>query len=274
MHDLIPLVFPQHFPRGIKGELKWQIERWSLRGASRIIADSKCTKNDVARIVGFDEKKIAVVPLAPRQGFRPVTDPGKFIAVAKKYSLPDHFVLYVGDLNWNKNVTGLLHAWALLQQERVLPADTKLILVGRAFLDPDLSEATIIKNSVKALHIEDSVREVGYVSEEDLQAMYTYGALCIFPSYYEGFGLPVLEAMACGAVTVVSDTSSLSEIAGPALRIDPKASSSIADGIRKAFSFAPTKREAMIKESIAWASKFTWQNVARETVRTYEKVVG
>jgi glycosyltransferase involved in cell wall biosynthesis len=273
VHDLIPLRFPDKFPPGIRGSLTWRLQRWSLSGAKRIITDSETSRKDISAIVGYPAERIDVIPLAARPVFVPEKDPTVLSHAIETYHLPDAFVLYVGDVNWNKNIAGLLLAWQQLTMEKHVPRGMKLLLVGTAFTKEDLSEAKEIRQQVDSLSIADSVMMTGYVPDDALRAIYTLCRASIMPSWYEGFGFPLLEAMACGAVTVASDVASLSEIAGPSIRVHPKSSHSIAQGIAQAVSLRTGQREAFADAGMKWASAFTWKKVASDTIRSYEKMV-
>lgn len=244
VHDLTPLVFPDKFPSGIRGNIKWQVQKLSLRGARRIITDSKNSKKDIARITGFNPKDIDVVYLAPdikeKKG--------------KTRELPEHFILYVGDVNWNKNVPGLIQAIG----------HHTLVMVGQAFLNNNLPETQEINTLISSLGLEKQIMRVGFV--KDIASLYGQAECLVMPSYYEGFGLPVLEAMASGCPVVAADNSSLSEIAGPAVRV-LTTPSSIAQGIETAIK----QRQKLVSAGLAWARRFTWKKVARETVNSYEK---
>ncbi len=273
VHDLIPIVFPDHFPRGLRGEVKWQVQRRNLANVTHIITDSECSKRDIVRLVGVDENMITVVPLAPPASMTPMRDPAKLVAMMERYHLPHHFAMYVGDVNWNKNIIGLLHAWHRVTARRDLPANAKLILVGKAFKEENLHEAIEIEQTIKKLRIEDSVVRVGYVPDEDLRALYMLAHVCVFPSLYEGFGLPILEAMACGGVVVSSSAASLAEVAGPSIIVNPEDPKDIASGILKACQLPTQKREDLVDQGILWAKRFTWPNVAKRTIAVYEHMV-
>lgn len=272
VHDLIPIVFPEHFSRGLRGEVKWQVQRKNLAGVARIITDSECSKRDIVRLVGVVDDKVTVVPLAPPASMTPMRDPAKLAATMERYHLPNHFAMYVGDINWNKNISGLLIAWQRVTARRNLPKGAKLILVGKAFLHAGLPEAVAIEEKIRELRIEDSVERVGYVPDEDLRALYMLSHACIFPSLYEGFGLPILEAMACGGVVVSSSAASLAEVAGPAIIVDPQDPKNITDGILKACQLSTQKREDLIDAGIAWAKRYNWHTVAKQTIAVYEDV--
>lgn len=265
VHDLTPLVFPEHFPVGFRGRLKWQIQRLSLGRATRIITDSDSSKADITRIAGISADTIDVVRLAPASEFSPVTDQALLRAVATKYTLPRRFILYVGDINGNKNILGLLKAF---QKQR----DVKLVLAGIAFVEGS-PEANAIQSSIDVLGFRDEVIMPGFVPLEDLPALYSLASVYVQPSFYEGFGLPVLEAMASGCPVMSSRASSLAEIAGPAVLIDPNNPEDFALRLREALMMPADKRSALIQKGILWAKRYSWEKVARQTVQSYEKAV-
>ncbi len=269
VHDLIPVVYSERFPRGIKGEIKWFIQRMSLSAARRIVTDSEASKLDIASITGVAKDHIDVVYLAPSSVFKPVGDQKILKSVKERYVLPAHFILYVGDVNWNKNIPGLLEAFALITRTQ-RQEDTKLVLVGKAFLDENLAETQHVNQKIHQLNIEKHIIKLGFVKDEDLASLYSSASVYVQPSFAEGFGLPVLEAMACGCPVVTADVSSLSEIAGPAIRVNPANPASIADGI---LSILGTDTRVLAKKSIAWAKEFTWEKVAHQTIAVYEKAL-
>lgn len=268
VHDLIPLVFPYKFPAGIRGTVKWQVQRLSLRGAKRIIADSNSSKNDIARIASVKKEIIDTVYLAPDLAFHPITDPVALNGVRRKYFLPKQYILYVGDVNWNKNVIGLLQAFAALRKRNEF-SQFKLVLAGRAFLQDSLPEIQQITQRIREHDLEHVVIRPGSVSIEDLSCLYSLASVYVQPSHYEGFGLPVLESMACGCPVVCTNTSSLKEIAGPALQVSPKPEDILA-GITKMITI---DRKIQLERQFAWVKQFTWKRVAGETVAAYERAL-
>ena len=265
VHDLIPLVFPDKFPTGIKGTFKWQIQKHSLLGAKRIITDSQCSRDDIARITGIDRDRIDVVYLAPDPMFQPVSR-AHIDSTRKKFSLTKPYFLYVGDVNWNKNILGLVRAFASI-------SNYFLVLVGGAFTNASLAETKEINRLVSALGIGRSIRRIGHVANHDLAGLYCGAVVLIQPSFYEGFGLPVLEGLACGCPVVSSDLSSLGEILGPSIRIRPDDVASIAAGMRKAAGMSSQERSDFARQGKEWTRTFTWRKVARETVASYERAV-
>lgn len=273
VHDLIPLVFPSHFPPGIRGTIKWQIQRTSLRTSSAVITDSQCSKEDITRIIPMNAHRVHVVPLAPSPKFS-VANPADIVRMKKRYAIPSDYVLYVGDVNWNKNITTLLTAWKEYASSRFYKKNTVLVLAGSAFTNPDLSEAREINKIIDTLAISKTVLRPGFVQDEDMSAMYSGSACTVVPSWYEGFGFPVLEAMMCESPVIASNRGSVPEISGPSFVIDPGKPVSIASAIRQSVSLSLKERKALGKEGRLWAKTFTWRRVALETIAVYEHVAG
>lgn len=259
VHDLIPIVFSNHFPRGLRGEINWRIQRLSLKNVRAIITDSLSSKQDIARFTRFPQGKIYVVRLAPAKVF-----------VKKKLRVfKNSYILYVGDVNWNKNIPGLLRAFTNIRQKE----NINLVLVGKQFLNSDLPETIGINGLIKKLSLGSSVKKLGYVSDEELAALYSHAQMYVQPSFAEGFGFPILEAMACGCPVVCSNPSSMSEISGPSVLVNPCKHDDIARGITSVLQLTGDQRERMVQEGFHWVKKFDWQKVARETIQVYESVV-
>lgn len=269
VHDLIPIVYSEHFPRGVRGEIKWRIQKASLAGASRIITDSQASKNDIVRITGYPKDRIDVIYLAPAPYFQPINNAKKRSQVRSLFGLQDAFIMYVGDVNWNKNIPMLLHAFAYVVKQKGFRT-LKLALVGGSFLNETLNEARQIRDLIRTLEIDNSVVMTGYVENDDLAALYTDASACVQPSVAEGFGLPVLEAMACGCPVVVSNTSSLAEIAGPATLVDPTDRLDMAEGVIRVLK---SSRETLSRRAIDWARTFTWSKTALATIDTYRSIL-
>lgn len=266
VHDLIPLVFRDKFPSGIRGQVKWSIQKKLLSTVSRIITDSKSSKKDIVQITGIAEEKIDVIYLAPAPTLKPVANPTDLRKIQKKYNLPKEYVLYVGDVNWNKNIMGLL--------EGIAKTNVPLMLVGKAFVDESLREVQEVNAQIKLLHLEDRVYKLGYVPDDELRALYSLALCLVQPSWYEGFGLPVLEAFACGCPVIASNNSSLVEIRGPSFSVDPGDSESISDAIKSVQTFDVKKRQQIIREGFSWVRQFTWEKTAKETASVYERCLG
>ena len=270
VHDLIPLVFPEHFPAGMRGMTKWYMQRLSLKSAKRIITDSKNSKQDIAKLGSIDENHIDVVYLASSVHDHPVTKEYTD-GVKKKMNITGACFLYVGDINWNKNIVGLLNAFSIfLLKNMQTAAHIQLVLVGSAFLH-DIPEAQEIRRAISELHIEQNIVMPGFVSEEDLVGLY-HGAIgAIQPSHYEGFGLPILDAFTCMCPVVAADNSSMKEIMGSAIPVDSANTDDIARGMQQLFGLSEKDRSIRIDVGTTWVKQFTWKRVAEETIAVYER---
>ena len=257
VHDLIPIVYKKHFPVGLRGNIKWIIQKKILQKASAIITDSYASKKDIVQELHVPESRVFVSYLAPGAEFSPV-DKENRMNIRQKYSLPDEFLLYVGDVNWNKNIPNLIKA--------IYQTNIPLVLIGKAFLNEGLQEVKIINSIIKEYKAENTIIKLGFVPQEDLPSVYSVATVCVQVSIAEGFGLPILEAMACGTPCVVSSTSSLVEIAGPSVLVDPFNVNSIVNGIKEAVNKKWNQKELML-----YARHFTWEKTAQETITIYNK---
>lgn len=263
IHDVIPLVFPTYFPAGIRGYINLFFQKRALERSDAIICDSKTSKSDITDKLSQKPDKIHVIYLAPSANFKKLETQDENII--KKYKLPKIFILYVGDVNWNKNIPNLLEAAKI--------AKTHVVLVGKAFIDKDLHETLEINETIRQLGIFEKVTKTGYIPDSDLVEIYNLAKVTVLPSFYEGFGLPVLESMASGTPVVCSDVASLSEIAkGAAIMCDPSDPKDIADKITSVFALSQKEYQNLSQESQKHASQFSWDKVARQTIKVYESL--
>src|SRR3990167_8090765 len=266
IHDVIPLVFPDYFPVGIKGYINLFFQKKALKNVDAIICDSQTSKKDIVSKLSFPQDKIHVIYLAASSNFNPITDENTLFSVSKKYNLPKKFVLYVGDVNWNKNLQNSLEA--------VKIAKVNLVMVGKALTDDGLTQVEEIDRIIKKLGLQKQVIKTGYIDENDLISIYNLTSLTVLPSFYEGFGLPVLESMACGTPVVCSNVASLAEITGSsAIFCDPADPNNIAQKITHALNLSKRQKENFSQKLIKHASKFSWHKVARQTINVYKSIV-
>jgi glycosyltransferase involved in cell wall biosynthesis len=241
----------------------------SARRASHVVADSHATARDLTELYGVPSSRITVIHSGVDARFRPYVDPAEAAhesaALRAKYGLGSApFVLTVGTLQRRKNHLGLVRAFARLA------ARTDLDLVisgGKGWLyDEVLAE-------VRALGLEQRVRFTGFTAEQDLPALYRAARVFAFPSFYEGFGLPLLEAMASGVPVVSSDASSLPEVAGDvALLVNPRDDDAIAAALQRALDDEPWRAAAAVR-GIVRAKEFTWERAGRQLLAVYESVL-
>ncbi len=273
IHDLIPLLFPKYFPIGLKGKISWLRQKKTLDKVDAVITDSLSSKEDIKKLTGFPPAKIHVVYLASSISFKKINEleiDNLKNQIRKKYGLNNDFILYVGDVNWNKNIFGIVSAFAKIHKSY---PQTDLIFVGKAFLEKDLKEKRLIDDKIVELNLERNIIKTGYVPSEDLSILYKLAKVYLEPSFYEGFGLPILDAMFCGTPVVCSACGSIPEIVkDAAILVDPKSAASIKEGIEKVLKMSNQEIAKLRNREIEQAKKFTWEKTARETIRVYEKV--
>lgn len=269
IHDLIPIVLPAY-----RGSFRVRAYTWlasvAARRAEAVIADSVSSQQDIVRHLGIPAGRVHVIYLAADERFRPVTNAAQLGAVRARYGLPEQFVLYLGGFDRRKNVPSLLQAYTMVA--RGMGPDCPLIIAGRlpAEVSPLFPD---VQQLVKDLKLMDSVDFIGEVDEQDKPALYTLASCFAWPSWYEGFGLPVLEAMACGTPVVAGNRGSLPEIVGDAgFLVEPDDVNRMAGAIIASVIDEPL-RQAHRARGLAQAAKFSWQKCAAETVAVYRQVL-
>jgi glycosyltransferase involved in cell wall biosynthesis len=269
IHDLITLTV-RDYRRRLRARLYTSLVSAAARGATAIITDSHFSRGEIERRLHVPSTRVTTVHLAAAPRYTAEPDLLVDMAIQRKYDLPDFYVLYLGGYPLHKNVITLLRAYTYVAQ--AMGEDYPLVLAGHKpapgphFPDYDAY--------IEASQLDPFVRWIGYVEEEDKPAVYR-GALCFaFPSRYEGFGLPPLEAMACGVPVVTSDATSLPEVVGDAaFAVDPGDDRQIAGAIISLLvedDFAAQMKEKGLQQ----AAQFSWQKTATETVLVYDDVAG
>lgn len=264
IYDLSFITHPKlHLPANVAHCLAGT--RLAIEHADAIIVISEHTRRDLVERLAAPAERITVTPLAPDPGLARVTDPRRLAAVRKRYGLPGHFVLFLGALEPRKNLPRLLEAYAALPAG--LRRDVKVVVAG---MSGWLNDS--IRARVAELGLDKSVHFAGYVAADDLGALYSLATVLAYPSLYEGFGLPVLEAMACGTPVLTSNVSSLPEVAGDAaVLVDPADAGSIAAGLRRLLD-NPSLRGELAARGIAQAARFSWDRCARQTLDVYRRL--
>lgn len=264
--DLIPLQFSSHYPPGFKGKANLWLQKMSLKKASAIIAISKTVKEDIKRILRIHDNKIFAIHLASSEIYKKITDKKLLAGISKKYNLPDKFILYVGNVNWNKNI--------LNTAEASIRSGQSLVIVGSSFLDKsDLShpEKRSFKMFLDKYQNSPLIKKLGFVPDDDLVSIMNLATCLIFVSYYEGFGLPILEAQACQTPVITSNISATAEIAGEgSVLVDPENPAEISKAITNIFESEDLRSE-VIKRGTRNLQNFSWKKTALETVEVYKK---
>ena len=272
IHDLIPLVFPDQFKPGIRGKLKFKLQLRTLRQVDAIITDSQSSQRDIVKYLKIKKDKIDVVYLGVGQEFKPIKSKENLEATSQKYHLDKPFILYIGDVNYNKNLPILLEAFSKLKDKSI-----NLVMASKAFRRNQIPEVKIIERKITELNLRNRVKQITNLpadSATDLIHLYNLAQVYVQPSLYEGFGLPVIEAMACGTPVVATKVASLPEVYGNAAIVAEPTVNSLAQGFEKALALAPGHKQNLIKRGFQQAAKFTWEKTARETIKVYNSVIG
>lgn len=267
IHDVIPLIFPE-----ASTQLNRVVARWWLpmvvRRLDAVITGSQQSKDDIVRYLPVPARKIVVVPDGVDQRYHPIEQSTRE-AVLQKLGIDYPYILYVSAVEprkKRKNLPLFLEAFARLRQ---WSDRWRLVVVGSVRRD-----YRPVFDVVERLRLEPHIHFTGFVADEDLPSVYSGADLFVLPTLYEGFGLPVLEAMACGAPVVTSNTSSIPEVAADAaILVDPRNVDAIVDGMKRVLS-DPVLAEDLRLRGLARASQFSWNRTASETIAVYEQVLG
>src|SRR5438270_9281641 len=266
IHDCIHLMFPQYLPN----RFAFDYARTSIRGAAkratRVLTVSESSKRDILKYVDTQPEKIDVIYNAYDERF--AIDPAEedVVRVRERYQLQDEFVLYAGNVKPHKNLERLIDAFQIVRKRGL--DHLKLVLIG-----DDISKYTALRRAVHQHQLHKYVRFLGYLPEETLAVMYRLAGVFVFPSLYEGFGLPPLEAMASGTPVVTSSISSLPEVAGDAaVLVDPYDPHAIADGIHRVLT-DETLRRSLRTKGVARARQFPPEVSVRRARKIYAQTV-
>jgi len=263
VHDLGYLYYPQAYTPWTRWYLRWSTS-YNARAATHLIADSEATKRDLLQHCRISPGKVTAVYPGYDPLFAPVRDPVRLAAVRARYGIPTPYVLYVGTLQPRKNLIGLLDAFAALARE---DKQSHLVIAGKKgwLYQPLFAH-------VGQLSLEERVHFIGYVPQEDLPALISGAHVFVLPSYYEGFGLPVLEAMACGTPVICSNTSSLPEVAGDAaILIDPQDTGQLVRALSRVLA-DPNLRHDLSERGMRQVRRFSWEKCAQQTLQILEHI--
>ncbi len=235
------------------------------RGARLIITPSQSAKRDLSRLFSIPEAKIRAIPHAPDGQFRPRRDRESLERIERRYGVRTPYLLYVGTLEPRKNLTRAMTAFSRVSSR--YPEHSFYLAGDLGWRSKDLLQ------KLDRIENRERIARLGYVAEEDLAALYSNADLFVYPSLYEGFGFPVIEAMACGAPVLTSNTSSLAEIAdGAALLVDPHDTTALAEAMDRAMG-DEGERERLRHAGLTRASSFSWERSTRETLQVYEEAL-
>ena len=265
IHDCIHLMFPQYLPN----RLAYGYARASLwvatHRSSRILTVSEASKRDILRFFQVPSDKVTVIPNAIDERFGVVPTDEEVVRVRERYQLSDRFVLYAGNVKPHKNLERLIDAFFILRQEGF--GNLKLLIIGS-----EISKYATLRRAVHRYHLHKHVRFLGFVPNETLAVLYRLADAFAFPSVYEGFGLPPLEAMASGTPVLTSNVSSLPEVVGDAaVLVNPYEPRAIADGLRRLLTDVALRQD-LHERGVARARQFSWERSVSRIRDIYNEV--
>ena len=268
LHDVIPLLLPETFTLKHRLVVRATMSR-VVRRADRVMVPTEAVKRDVIDQLGIPGERVRVIHWGCEERFSPDRSAAGAERVRAKYALPAAYVLALGTLEPRKNLTTLLAAFARLRQRPDVPSELRLVIAGpRGWRDAPIFEA------VDALGLSDAVSLPGYIDDDDLPDLYRGAELLAFPSLYEGFGLPIVEAMRCGVPVITSDRSAMPEVAGgAALLVDPHDANALATALARVL-VDDELRLSLRAKGLARAREFSWPAAARQTLELYRSLAG
>jgi glycosyltransferase involved in cell wall biosynthesis len=268
VHDVIPLVLPA-YRGGALVRAYTHLVAAAARRADFVLTDSVAAQQDIVRCLGIPARRVRAIHLATDDRFRPLADPAALVALSQKYDLPDRYLLYLGGFDQRKNVPVLLCAFARFVAQQ---GEARLVVAG-GLPDEDSIFFPDPRRIAQELNLGKTVQFTGWVPDKEKPAVYAGAVAFVFPSRYEGFGLPPLEAMACGTPAIVSAATSLPEVIGDGGLL---VATDDIDGLAKAMSRLWNNvdlRATLRQRALVRAARFCWAKTARETLEVYERVV-
>ncbi len=264
IHDCIHLMFPQYLPNRLASAYARAFMWNATHRAAHVLTVSEASKRDILRFFRVPADKITVASNAIDERFNRVPVPEDITRVQERFQLHDPFVLYVGNIRPHKNIERLIEAFALVRTGQL--ANAKLLIIG-----DEISKYPTLRRAVHRGKLHKHVRFLGFVGGDTLAALYRLATVFAFPSLYEGFGLPPLEAMASGTPVVTSNVSSLPEVVGDAaILVDPREPTAIAHGLRRAL-LDPVLRADLRERGLVRASHFSWARTTETILRIYRE---
>jgi glycosyltransferase involved in cell wall biosynthesis len=267
IHDLKYLAHPQFFAR--KAHARRLLMRLMMGAAVQrarlVITDAEFTRRDLAQRLNVPMNKTRSIPLGVEARYQPQIPSQAIQEMRQRYHLAENYLLFIGERRPHKNIPGLLRAFAIFQKMSQQPY--QLVIAGKKYAQYDEPERL-----AQALGLEGSVRFLDYVADEHLPALYGDAKVLALLSLYEGFGLPILEAMACGTPVVAANRTALPEVCGQAgLLVEPQEAQQAALALLEAAEGEP--RQEWIEKGLAWAKRFTWEACARQTLEVYREAL-
>jgi glycosyltransferase involved in cell wall biosynthesis len=264
IHDVSFLLFPERFLAGRRRYLS-TFTRFSARGARIVVASSENTRRDIVRLLGVPEERVRVIYLGVEERFREKPDPAVLAHFREKHGLTGEFFLYVGTLEPRKNLVRLLDAY---HAARLRGVEWPLVLAGgKGWMYEEIFQR------VKDLNLSQYVRFPGYVLYEELPLWYNAASAFVYPSLYEGFGLPVAEAMACGCPVLTARNSSLVEVAGnAAILVDGEDIAGLTEALCR-LAGDGSERDHLSRLGLAQSAQFDWARTAAEMVAVYDEAL-
>ncbi len=262
IHDCIHLRFPEYLPNRLAPHYARAMMRGAARRARRVLTVSEASRRDIVHYLGVSADKVDVIPNAPDERLRQPPTAEDLAHVRERLQVTTPFVLYAGNIKPHKNVDRLIEAYSIVR--RLGHTDTSLLVIG-----DEVSKFPNLRRLVHQLDLQSHVRFLGFVNDATLAALYRLASVFVFPSLYEGFGLPPLEAMAAGVPVVTSNASSLPEVVGDAaLLVDPLDAGALADAIARVLG-DPALRATLIERGHARVAEFSWDRAAARTHAAY-----
>ncbi|TSC88559.1 MAG: Glycosyl transferase, group 1 [Microgenomates group bacterium Gr01-1014_7] len=277
IHDVIPLIFSDYYPVGIKGKFNHFLQKIALSNCA-VMTDSHVSKLDIIKHLKIDSSKITAVYLSADWQFKVLPD-RDLIYIKRKYQLPDQYILYVGDANWTKNLPFLIDGFRKLLEYKELE-NLKLILVGGVFLKnvenidhPELESLKLVNKLIKEYSLEQKIIKPGNLEDKELIAFYNLATVYVQPSLYEGFGMPILQSFACGTPVISSNRGSLKEVGGDAaVYFDPTNVSQFVK-IARELLYDKSLQSKLSRLGLKQAARFSWIKFAEEIKKVYLKVI-
>ena len=267
VHDLIPLILPA-YGESLGVRIYMRLVSAAARRATLVLTDSQASARDIRGLLRLPDERLRVIPLAADARYRPLS-PEDTAPILRRLGVPERYLLYLGGFDQRKNVSGLLRAYA-----RVKPGlgDVRLVIAGR-LPERDTAFAPDPRAAADALGLGDAASFCGWVDEADKPALYAGALAFVFPSQYEGFGLPVLEAISCGTPAIVGRGSSLEEVAGPGgFAVDADDTEALAGAMVRLVE-DEAERARRSQAGLEHALRFSWERTAAETLRAYRDAV-